>query len=110
MKRLFTWVCLLAFTASVVGTATAADEKPKKKAPDKAAQFGKLDTNGDKQLTLEEFKGKKKGKALENAEKAFGRLNTDKKTVEIDGKEVQVLTLAEFSAAPKPKKGKKKPE
>jgi hypothetical protein len=101
MKRLFTLVCLCGFLAAMVGSVDA-QEKPEKKAPDKAAQFAKLDTTGPEQkpdgkLSLAEFKAGKKGKALENADKAFARLDADK-----DGS----VTLKEFTAPPK----KKKPE
>ncbi len=37
-----------------------------------------MDKDSDGKLTLEEFKANKKGKALENAEKAFARLDKDK--------------------------------
>lgn len=99
MKRLLTWVCLLAFVGGVMGEAAA--QEPKKK-PDPEAAFKKMDKDSDGKLTLEEFKANKKNKALENAEKQFARLdkNSDK-----------AVSLEEFKAprAPK-KKDDKKPE
>lgn len=101
MKRLLTWVCLLGFLASVVGQAAAEDKKPEKKKPDLEAVFKKMDKDSDGKLTLEEFKGNKKGKALENAEKQFKRLDKNKD---------ESISLEEFKNRGKKAPKKKKDE
>jgi Ca2+-binding EF-hand superfamily protein len=60
-----------------------------KKKPDPEAQFAKMDTNGDKKLSLEEFKGKRTGDKATKAEEQFKKMDKDS-----DG----ALTLEEFKA------------
>lgn len=98
MKRLMTWVCLVGFTAGLVCEAAAEDKKPEKKKRDPEAIFKKMDKDSDGNLTLDEFKAGKKGKALENAPKLFARLDKDKN---------EKVSLDEFkSRGKKPKKKK----
>jgi len=56
--------------------AAQAADKPKGK-PDPAKLFERKDTDGDGQLTLEEFKVGLKGKALDNADKRFKKIDAD---------------------------------
>jgi Ca2+-binding EF-hand superfamily protein len=97
MKRLLTWVCLFGFLAAVMGGASAEEPKKEKKKPDLAANFKKLDKNGDEKLSKEELVGKKVDEAKAKAEKLFTTLDTDK-----DGS----LTLTEFTTRKAPKKPK----
>jgi EF-hand domain pair len=56
MKRIVTAAVATALALVLAAPAGAADEKKKKKqAPDFSALFTKLDTNGDKKLSKEEF-------------------------------------------------------
>ena len=80
--------------------AAAPGAKPEKPKMDPAAAFAKLDTNGDKSVSLDEMKAGPMGKKdPAKAEEMF-----KKKDKDADGK----LTLEEFSAKPekKPKKDK----
>jgi len=60
-----------------------------KKKPDPEAQFAKMDTNSDKKLSLDEFKGKRTGDKAAKAEEQFKKMDKDS-----DGS----LTLEEFKA------------
>jgi Ca2+-binding EF-hand superfamily protein len=73
--------------ALIAGLFTPALLSAQDKKPDLEAQFAKLDTNSDKKLTLEEFKGKRTGDKADKAGEQFKRLDKDK-----DGS----LTLEEF--------------
>jgi Ca2+-binding EF-hand superfamily protein len=88
----------LALTLLVAATfaATTAHAADKKKA-DPDARFAKLDANGDKKLSLDEFKVKRKDDAAAKAEKQFKHKDKDG-----DGS----LSLEEFKAAGKKKKAK----
>jgi Ca2+-binding EF-hand superfamily protein len=59
------------------------------KKADPEAQFTKMDKNGDKKLSLEEFKGKRTGDKATKAEEQFKKMDKDS-----DGS----LTLEEFKA------------
>lgn len=89
MQRLILWTMVLAALTLIASTADAA--KPKKSAEDR---FAKLDTNGDKKLSKEEFVGKKTDEAKSKAEKRFTKLDKDKD---------DSLTFEEFNVTPKKK-------
>ena len=93
MPRLFTVALTLVLAGWMTTAATAADKK--KKDPDQ--HFAKLDTNGDKKLSADEFKGKRQGDAAAKAEKQYKRRDKDG-----DGS----LSLEEFKATGKKKKAK----
>lgn len=57
-----------------VALAADADDKPKV-SPEK--RFGRMDKDGDKKLSLEEFVGKKTDEMKEKATKRFGKLDKD---------------------------------
>lgn len=88
MRQTLTILALALAAGSVVSVAHAADKK------DPEARFAKMDTNGDKKLSFEEFKGKREGDAAAKAEKAFKRLDKDND---------KALSLEEFKAAGKKK-------
>ena len=96
---------LFCFVVGLLSSSAMAD-KPKKdgakKKPDRAAQFKKLDKDGDGKLTKEEFVGKREGDKAAAAEKVFGRLDKDGNGT---------VCATEFSArgkkAPKKKDGDK---
>lgn len=90
MRYTFTIAATLLAAHALVSTLQAADKK------DPETVFAKLDTNSDKKLSFDEFKGKREGDAATKAEKAFKRLDKDS-----DGS----LSLEEFKA-----RGKKKGE
>ena len=88
--------------ACLIASPALALEKEKPQKPDKKPtpeqRFERLDKNGDKKLSVEEFVGKRKDEAKEKAEKAFARKDKNKD---------KSLTLEEFKAKagkPKPKK------
>jgi len=89
MQRLILWTVTLAAFTLVAPTAFAA--KPKKSAEER---FAKLDANGDKKLSKEEFVGKKTDEAKTKAEKRFAKLDKDKD---------DSLSFEEFNVTPKKK-------
>jgi Ca2+-binding EF-hand superfamily protein len=93
MKRFF--VLLIAVMA-LFGLSTAG-VMAQKKTPE--ARFAKLDKNGDKKLSLEEFLGKRTTDQSAKREKSFKALDKDH-----DG----FLTLDEFKSSAKAKKRKDK--
>jgi len=106
MQRFLTGVCAAAVAACVAIPGLAAEEKKppegeaKKRNPEQV--FKRLDTNGDKKLSLAEFQGKREGDQIK---KQFEAKDTDK-----DGS----LTFAEYSAQPAaktaPEQKKRSPE
>jgi hypothetical protein len=90
MKSMICSILTLAVLA-VGGTHVfAAPEKaPKKPAEER---FAKLDANGDKKLSEEEFIGKKTGEAKDKAGKRFGKLDKDGD---------KSLSFEEFNVTPK---------
>lgn len=88
MRKMFSMLAIALAMGSIVSVASAADPK------DPETVFAKMDKNGDKKLSFDEFKGKREGDAAAKAEKAFKRLDKDS-----DGS----LSLEEFKA-----RGKKK--
>lgn len=93
MARLMSWVLALAVvTCATAAIAAKADAKPKK-SPDE--RFSRLDKDGDKKLSLDEFVGKKTDAKKDNATKRFAKLDKD-------GDEY--LSLEEYKAAGKKKK------
>jgi hypothetical protein len=91
MRKLTGWCLALAIVGFGASTLSAAP-KAAKKSPEE--RFAKLDANGDKKLSLEEFLGKKKDDARTKAENRFGKLDKDSD---------KALSLEEFSATPKKK-------
>lgn len=81
----------LAILAIGVSSAMAAPAAPKKTAEER---FAKLDANGDKKLSSEEFVGKKTGDAKTKAETRFGKLDKDSD---------KFLSFEEFNVTPKKK-------
>lgn len=75
------------------GAPAALAAKPKKSGE---ARFAKLDADGDKKLSKDEFIGKKSGEEKTKASKRFGKLDKDND---------HSLSLQEFDV---PKKKKKK--
>jgi len=73
MRRLTTWTLLVAMLAYSAPAAMAA--KPNR-SPEQ--RFAKLDKDGDKKLTEEEFIGKKADDAKAKAEKRFSKLDKNK--------------------------------
>jgi hypothetical protein len=73
------------------GAPAAMAAKPKK-SPEQ--RFARLDKDGDKKLTEEEFIGKKTDEAKSKAEKRFSRLDKDKD---------HSLSFEEFNVTPKKK-------
>jgi len=61
--------------------------------------FARMDRNGDKKLSLEEFIGKKTDKKAESGKKRFGKIDQN-----ADG----FLSLEEFKAGQQPAKKKKR--
>ena len=55
---------------------SAADKKGKKKR-DPAAVFKKMDKDGNNELSLEEFVGKREGEKADKAKKAFAKKDKD---------------------------------
>ena len=94
LRPWFVRVLPVAALAVAIPGGLAADDAAKK-APNPEKVFGKRDANGDKFLTLEEFKTGLKDKALANADKRFRRLDTSG-----DGK----VSLEEFKAGVAAKK------
>jgi hypothetical protein len=90
MRKLICSSLALAMLAGSTTLVLAAD-KPKKSPEER---FAKLDTNGDKKLSLDEFLGKRKDDARTKGEKRFGKLDKDGD---------KALSLEEFSATPKKK-------
>jgi len=89
MKRLSV---LLVVVMALFGFSTTS-LMAQKKTPE--TQFAKMDKNGDKKLSLEEFLGKKQGDKTARQQKRFKALDTDN-----DG----FLTLDELKANGKGKK------
>ncbi len=89
MRRLITWTLLVAMLAYSAPAAMAA--KPKQ-SPEQ--RFAKLDKDGDKKLSEEEFIGKKTDEAKAKAEKLFSKLDKDKDNS---------LSFEEFNVTPKKK-------
>lgn len=95
MARLMSWVLACAVVALGAASVEAAKGDKPKRSPEEI--FSKADKNGDKQLTLEEFVGKRKDEMKEKATKRFGKLDKD-------GDEF--LSFDEFKAGFKKKKDK----
>jgi hypothetical protein len=93
------WAILAFWQVAVASLGEDAKDKKKPDADALAAQFKKLDTNGNGFLVKGEFFGDKTGEAKEAADKSFRRKDKDK--------DLQ-LTLAEFKAAEKKPNAKKK--
>lgn len=95
------WICCfaLSLTAGLASFGLSEDKKKDKAEPDFAAQFKKLDDNGNGFLVQAEYVGNKTGEAKEEALKTFRRKDKDK--------DLQ-LTLAEFKAPVKKPQDKKK--
>jgi hypothetical protein len=93
MRRLTVWTAAAVILACGAIAAHAAKADKPKKSPEE--RFARLDVNGDKKLSSEEFVGKKTGDAKGKAEKRFGRLDKDSDNF---------LSLEEFSTPPKKKK------
>ena len=91
MKKFLTFALLFGFVVAIASPAVAA---PDKKKPDPDAAFAKMDKNGDKKLSEEEYVGKKKDDAATKAKARFAKLDKDS-----DGS----LTLEEFKAGGKKK-------
>ncbi len=89
MRRLTTWTLVLAILTYGAPAALAA--KPKKSAEER---FAKLDKDGDKKLTKEEFLGKRTDDAKSKAEKRFNKLDKNKDNF---------LSFEEFNVTPKKK-------
>ena len=71
MKKFLT----LVFVAGLCAPGILSAQEKKK--PDPEAQFAKMDTNSDKKLSLEEFKGKRTGDKATKAEEQFKKLDKD---------------------------------
>lgn len=90
MKSMICSILTLTVLALGVTHAVAAPDKaPKKPAEER---FAKLDANGDKKLSEEEFVGKKTGEAKDKAGKRFGKLDKDGD---------KSLSFEEFNVTPK---------
>lgn len=83
-------ICSLAaaLVLSCVVPVVASAAKPPAKSPEE--RFSKMDRNGDKKLSLDEFVGKRTGEQKEKATKRFGKLDKDSDSF---------LSLEEFKAA-----------
>ncbi len=92
MVRLMSSLIAAALVLSGFGSLAAA--KPDKPAKSPEERFSKLDKDGDKKLSLEEFIGKKTDEAKEKATKRFAKLYSDSD---------KSLSLDEFKAGAKPK-------
>ncbi|MFQ5731505.1 MAG: EF-hand domain-containing protein [Planctomycetaceae bacterium] len=97
MRKLLMLGLLAAFTAGVLADTGFAAKKKKKKRTDEQI-FARLDKDGDKKVTEEEFVGKRTGKKAARAKKRFSKIDKNG-----DGS----LTLEEFKARKKKKKKKK---
>ena len=75
MRPWTAWMLVLAFVLPGPSVALAAKGAKPKKSPE--ARFARLDKDGDKKLSMEEFIGKRKDDKKEKAKKQFGRLDKD---------------------------------
>lgn len=87
----FAAVLLLVFSMVPAPSALGAEGKPKKPAEER---FAKIDKDGDKKLSLDEFVGKKTDEKKEKATKRFSKLDKDSN---------ESLSLDEFVAGQKKK-------
>lgn len=92
MVRSMSYLVAAALVLSSFGSLAFA--KPDKPAKSPEERFSKLDKDGDKKLSLEEFIGKKTDEAKEKATKRFAKLDSDSD---------KSLSLDEFKAGAKPK-------
>jgi len=102
MSRLWTLVVMFAVCVGLCAVSHGAPKREGKKdkpKPTLEEQFAKMDTNGDKKLTEDEFVAVRGRKDPNKAKEAWGKVAKGKKE----------LTLDEFKAAlqKKGKKGKK---
>jgi hypothetical protein len=74
MKSILFWMLGLAVFAIGVGSAVEAQAVPKSVNNER---FNKLDANGDKRLSEQEYIGSKSGEAKTKARKQFRRLDLD---------------------------------
>jgi len=94
MFRLMSWALALAIVAAGAVSLEAAKPAAKpKNSPEK--RFARMDKDGDKQLSLDEFVGKKTDQKKDKATKRFGKLDKDND---------DALSLEEFMAGIKKKK------
>lgn len=93
---MFKWMTF-AIAAAVVlsGFARLEANAPKDPAKNAEKRFARMDKDGDKKLTLEEFLGKKKDEMKEKATKRFSKLDKDSD---------EFLSWEEFQAGQKKKK------
>jgi hypothetical protein len=87
----FAAVLLLVFAAVATPSVLGAEGKPKKPPEER---FAKIDKDGDKKISLDEFVGKKTDEKKEKATKRFSRLDKDAN---------ESLSLEEFVAGQKKK-------
>jgi hypothetical protein len=114
MMRLLSIVLVAVFAVSLAGSAWAAEGAKKKEGDAKKGEakkvsvedrFAKMDKNGDKKLSLEEFMGRATSEETKKArEKQFAEMDKDKdKSVTLDEMKAWLKEKAK-----KPAKGEKK--